>query len=249
MSFADRFASRLSAPASRVLDGPIRDIVQQVLREGGYATPAEVDQLHGEARELGRRVDALEARANELATQSEGTKGRLHAAETRATTLLGELHAATARLAAFEGSTGSDATTAARLAAVEQELARTRHELAEALAARAFVGVAPVLATEPVVVSAPVVVAERTPVAIAEAIAAPAASAACKVAGCGGNVRSKGFCSAHYQQWRRGTLKGFVNQDGTVQVDGDAFTLSESWAGGYATLVAGTVHVDGVAVR
>ena len=241
MSFADRFASRLSAPASRVLDGPIRDIVQQVLREGGYATPAEVDQLHGEARELGRRVDALEARANELATQSEGIKGRLQAAETRATTLLGELHAATARLAASEGTTGSDATTAARLAALEQELARTRHELADALAARAFVGVAPVTAVEAVV--------ERAPVAIAEAIAAPAARASCKVAGCGGNVRSKGFCSAHYQQWRRGTLKGFVNQDGTVQVDGDAFTLSESWAGGYATLVAGTVHVDGVAVR
>ncbi len=248
MSFADRFASRLSAPASRVLDGPIRDIVQQVLREGGYATPAEVDQLHGEARELGRRVDALEARANELATQSEGIKGRLQAAETRATTLLGELHAATARLAAFEGTTGSDATTAARLAAVEQELARTRHELAEALAARASVGVAPVSAVEAVVVSSPVVV-ERAPVAIAEAIAVPAASAACKVAGCGGSVRSKGFCSAHYQQWRRGTLKGFVNQDGTVQVDGDTVTLSESWAGGYATLVDGTVHVDGVAVR
>ena len=35
----------------------------------------------------------------------------------------------------------------------------------------------------------------------------------------------------------------------TVQVDGNAFTLSESWAGGYATLVDGTVHVDGVAVR
>ena len=241
MSFADRFASRLSAPASRVLDGPIRDIVQQVLREGGYATPAEVDQLHGEARELGRRVDALEARANELATQSEGIKGRLQAAETRATTLLGELHAATARLAGFEGTTGSDATTAARLAAVEQELARTRQELADALAARAFVGVAPVAAVEAVV--------ERAPVAVAEAIAAPAASSGCKVAGCGGNVRSKGFCSAHYQQWRRGTLKGFVNQDGTVQVDGNAFTLSESWAGGYATLVDGTVHVDGVAVR
>ena len=248
MSFADRFASRLSAPASRVLDGPIREIVQQVLREGGYATPAEVDQLHGEARDLGRRVDALEARANELATQSESLKGRVQSAESRATTLLGELQAATARLGAFEGAAAAHAATEARLAAVEHALADARKDLAEALAARAVVVAAPV--AQPVVVAAPApVVADAAPAAGVEGTAAPVTSAGCKVAGCAGNVRSKGFCSAHYQQWRRGTLKGFVNQDGTVQVDGVAFTLSESWAGGFATLVGGKVHVDGVVVN
>jgi hypothetical protein len=68
----------------------------------------------------------------------------------------------------------------------------------------------------------------------------------CKVEGCTGNVRSKGFCSAHYQQWRRGTLKGYVNQDGTVSIDGKSYTLSESWAGGLATVAKGKVYVDGV---
>ena len=31
----------------------------------------------------------------------------------------------------------------------------------------------------------------------------------CKVPGCTGPVRSKGFCGRHYQQWRRGRLEGF----------------------------------------
>ncbi len=31
----------------------------------------------------------------------------------------------------------------------------------------------------------------------------------CRVPDCGRNVRAKGFCSKHYQRWRRGTLEGF----------------------------------------
>ena len=36
-----------------------------------------------------------------------------------------------------------------------------------------------------------------------------AAARVCKVDGCNGKVRAKGFCAKHYQQWRRGTLAGF----------------------------------------
>jgi len=32
----------------------------------------------------------------------------------------------------------------------------------------------------------------------------------CKVEDCGKKLRAKGFCAAHYQQWRRGTLEGFA---------------------------------------
>ena len=31
----------------------------------------------------------------------------------------------------------------------------------------------------------------------------------CKVDGCNKKIRAKGFCAAHYQQWRRGTLEGY----------------------------------------
>jgi hypothetical protein len=237
MSFADRFASRLSAPASRVLDGPIREIVQQVLREGGYATPAEVDQLRGEARDLARRVDALDARATELAAQTEGLKTRVQAAESRATALVGEVQAASARVAALEGTAAALAAAESRLAVVEAELARARENLAAALEARGTqTASAPAEVHAPASPSAPV----------AEAARAPVGTLACKVEGCTGNVRSKGFCSAHYQQWRRGTLKGYVNQDGTVSIDGKSYTLSESWAGGLATVAKGKVYVDGV---
>ena len=36
------------------------------------------------------------------------------------------------------------------------------------------------------------------------------AARACKVDGCSKKLRAKGFCAAHYQQWRRGTLEGFA---------------------------------------
>ena len=48
----------------------------------------------------------------------------------------------------------------------------------------------------------------------------------CKVHGCKDEHRSKGFCSKHYQGWRRGKIAGYVGPEGlvthgkgTVQVD------------------------------
>lgn len=48
----------------------------------------------------------------------------------------------------------------------------------------------------------------------------------CKVHGCKDEHRSKGFCSKHYQGWRRGKIDGYVGPEGlathgkvTVQVD------------------------------
>ncbi len=38
---------------------------------------------------------------------------------------------------------------------------------------------------------------------------APEDHATCRVPGCEGRVRARGFCGRHYQQWRRGTLEGF----------------------------------------
>lgn len=45
-----------------------------------------------------------------------------------------------------------------------------------------------------------------------KATAAPAVAAAktgCKVPGCTGQHRARGFCGKHYQMWTRGTLPGF----------------------------------------
>lgn len=142
-SFADRLASRLSVPAARVLDGTIRDIAQQVLREGGYATPGEVDRLREELRDLSGRLSHVERRAAELSTAVETLRADRDAHKARA-------DAAEARLAALESAPPAPAP------------------------------------------------------ARAEAVAA---DTGCKVPGCTGTVRSKGLCSAHYQQARRGTLR------------------------------------------
>ncbi|HCP48188.1 MAG TPA: hypothetical protein DIU15_19270 [Deltaproteobacteria bacterium] len=38
----------------------------------------------------------------------------------------------------------------------------------------------------------------------------------CKLHDCDSAVRAKGFCGKHYQKWKRGTLDGYVNFDGTT---------------------------------
>ena len=48
----------------------------------------------------------------------------------------------------------------------------------------------------------------RQPAATATPTASPRARV-CKVDGCNKKIRAKGFCAAHYQQWRRGTLEGY----------------------------------------
>src|SRR5687767_11292658 len=58
---------RLSRPSGKTLEAPIRAIVHEVLREQGYASPAEVQSLREEARELKTRLDRLEGRLDELA--------------------------------------------------------------------------------------------------------------------------------------------------------------------------------------
>lgn len=144
MSLTDLFASRLSRPAGRVLDAPIRDIVHEVLKEHGYASPAEVQALRDEVRDMRGRVDGMEKRLADLQ----------HLAEQ---------------------------------ARAEANLAR-----------QARASEAPVPAAAP-----------STP-APAPLSAAPRGG--CQVPGCNETVRSKGFCSAHYQQWRRGTLAGFPHE-------------------------------------
>ena len=77
---------------------------------------------------------------------------------------------------------------------------------------------------------------------------AAAPKGGCKVDGCPEHVRSKGFCSAHYQQWRRGTLRGFVGLDGTVEVNGRVIAVGSDHAGGILRVDGNTILVDGAVV-
>ncbi len=190
-----------------MLDAPIRDIVQQVLRESGYASPAEVQGLRDEARDLRGRLDAVDRRAADLVRMLEDARSELSSVKA-------EAQSATARPVASDP----------RVAALESEVASLRARVAE-------------LAVRPVAAPA----------------AAPAVTAVprggCKVSGCAEVVRSKGFCSAHYQQWRRGTLKGFVGLDGTATLeDGSAVTVPASYAGGAISRKGSGLVVEGRSV-
>lgn len=182
---------RFGGSAGKTVEAPLRAIVHEVLKEQGYASPAELQALRDEARALRARVDGLEGRVQELA-------GRV---------------AAPAPAAPAEDP--RVAQLAAQLEALAAELAGVRAAAPAAVAA-------PALSAEP--------------------------RGACKVHDCGQPVRSKGFCSAHYQQWRRGTLKGFVGLDGLAEVDGRVVHLDPDHAGGSVTLEGKRVLVDGHAV-
>jgi len=61
MPLSDVLAAALSRPAGQVIEAPVRTIVAEVLRDHGYASPAEMQALHDEVRALRDRVAGLEA--------------------------------------------------------------------------------------------------------------------------------------------------------------------------------------------
>lgn len=164
MALTDVFSSRLSRPAGRVLDAPIREIVHELLKEHGYASPAEVQALRDEVRDMRTRMDGMEKRLADLQHLAEQARTEANMARQAAE-------------AAPAPTSGGDA----RIGHLEARIAEL-----EAAASHPAGAPAP-LSAEP--------------------------RGDCKVAGCGEVIRSKGLCSAHYQQWRRGTLKGFGSPD------------------------------------
>lgn len=166
---------RLSKGGGAGVDATVRSVVHEVLREQGYASPAEVQALRDELRALRTRVEKVEARLPELVKLAEEAKAAAASAP------------APAPAPAAPAEDPRVAELLERIAALEARA------VAETASARAD------LAT-------PEPEAEPAPLS-----AAPRGN--CKVPDCEHPVRSKGFCSAHYQQWRRGTLKGFEDPD------------------------------------
>lgn len=205
MPILDAVFSKLGRPAGRALDPTIRDIVHAVLKEHGYASPAEVQALRDEVRDMRGRVDGMQKRLDEVVGLAD--RARAEAAAAR--------DAAEARSEAAERNAGE------RVASMAERLSQLEAKLVAAAAAPAR----PVAAS---VTPEPAPAAER-----------------CRVDGCKNDVRSKGFCSSHYQQWRRGTLKNFVGPEGHVIVEGHAYQVPASFAGGKAELRGGKIYVDG----
>ena len=207
MSLLDALFTRVGRPAGRALDPTIRDIVHAVLKEHGYASPAEVQALRDEVRDMRSRVDGMQRRVDEVVRQADDV--RVAAAQSVAE--------------AREGGAQAVAELAHKLAELQAQQGPTQSTAASASIERA----APAAGPSPLE-------------------AAPAAT--CKVADCETTVRSKGFCSPHYQQWRRGSLKGFVGPEGHVMGVAGVSQLSVQLAGGAVSVVGGKTLVDGKAL-
>jgi hypothetical protein len=66
MPIRDIIAAALSRPAGRVVDGPGRDIVNEILADHGYASPAELAALKVDADSMRGRLSGVDARIAEL---------------------------------------------------------------------------------------------------------------------------------------------------------------------------------------
>lgn len=336
MVFKNFVASRLSAPAGRVLDAPIRDIVHEILKEAGYASPAEIQSLRDEIRDMSRQFDALRQQSGELARQLKearaGDDPRVARIEARLDALsasldarlirlesglesglestktappggrdqtLNRLDALDARIAAFPG------VVEQRLAPIEARLALLPAEIetrieesqlrlqAEKEAAPQAIEPPPA-AMEPESRTIQVVraVGDTLTLSISGAIggllgaidtaagaigagaddaisagadtsaatstepARPPAPAEakhdCRHPGCDQPVRARGFCGSHYQQWRRGGLRGYVTIDGSVVIGGpdgeETRNVGTNYSGLPCELRDGQIYVDGVRI-
>lgn len=162
-------------------------------------------------------VESLRQRATELAEQVRSFTERLGALELRATQLHQDL---------------SESQQRARETTLELE--QTRAELERLRQA----------STPPAADPSPILPAqtEPSPEPFPEPSSEPSLS--CQVVGCEGAYRSRGFCSPHYQKWRRGTLAGFVQEGGIVQDGASHWKIDPELAAlPFVVDSQGTLHV------
>lgn len=70
MPVIDILSAALSRPAGRVVEGPVRAIVTEVLQDRGYASPAEVLALKDELGELRQVLDRLSTEVESLRVEA-----------------------------------------------------------------------------------------------------------------------------------------------------------------------------------
>jgi len=202
LAIIDLFSSVLSRPASRILEGSVRTLVNDLIRDHDLASAAEVDTLRRSLRGLDTRAGDILGKLEQAQSELDELRSALQAADQRLAESNSALESATAKLARLESSA---------------------HEHQAQ----------PKPAAQPTPTSKPA--DSDTPLA-------------CRVAGCTIKHRSKGFCSPHYQRWRRGTLPGFIMPDGKVTQGDKSWQVGKKSTGKPYEIKRGRLYIDGKAV-
>lgn len=254
MGLRDTVAAALSRPAGRVIDAPVRELVEQILASRDYVQPGELAALRRELAELRQAQGGLEAEADEASQAAEmaievaSLSEEVASLKKKVNMAMGAIQAATAQLMGVKNDAEA-ATGAAQRAAQAAVSARSTAESAAE-------GVSSMEAA----------IARLEAALQGGGLAQPASAAhtespetsevpqngdrheddrGCDVPGCRNKHRARGFCARHYQQQRRGVLENFVGPENTVIVGDHTWTVPDGHEGEYADVVGGWLHVGG----
>ena len=209
MAILDLFAGIVSGPAARVVEAPVRDLVDEILRQQDVARPHEVAQLKREIQGLSKDLAGMVATLENVQKALDALQDKADKPKPAA-----KAAAKPAAKAAAKAAAKPAAKAAAKAAAPKKAVAK-KAAPKKAVAKKAAPKKAVAKKAAP-----------KKAVASAKRGRPSMSTLGCKVRGCKEEHRSKGFCSKHYQGWRRGKINGYVGPEGlaahgkiTVQVD------------------------------
>ena len=216
MAIVDLLAGIVSGPASRVVEAPVRELVDEILRQQDIARPHEVAQLKREIQGLGKELEGLVGKLESIQKALDGLQTKSEAAPAKKAEAKPAAPKAPAKKA--------EAKPAAKKAPAKKAEAKP----AAKEGARKEAEAKPAAKKAPAKKAASKTAAKKTP---GKRGRPSLADLGCKVKGCKGKHRSKGFCSSHYQQWRRGRLEGFVSAEGLASKGKVAVQVDKKYSG------------------
>jgi septal ring factor EnvC (AmiA/AmiB activator) len=271
MGIRSTLASIVSAPVMALLEERLRELVDAQTETRGLAEPSTIRELNTHLAHARRALDEL---GDELETQKKAVAALQDAFDEQPL----EVDDMGLRLAGLDArdeqlqfgvnqATDSVRNLADKVSALKRDLehANRRLERAQDLTTQASTTAAESAAAleelrakppTPSVVEEPPAPEPSKPVATPTSTATPQKKATpktkgCKVDGCDGKHRARGFCGRHYQMWSRGTLPGFVLGDGRVffAEDGPVYRVTGKKLVGKAAEMRGDeLVIDGAVV-
>jgi hypothetical protein len=194
MAILDLFAGIISGPAARVVEAPVRDLVDEILRQQDVARPHDVAQLKREIQGLSKDLADMVSTLENVQKTLDGLQAKAEKPAAKKVVAAPPVAKPIAKKATAKKVTAKKATAKKVTAKKVTAKKATAKKVAKSAAGKRG---RPSMST-----------------------------LGCKVHGCKAEHRSKGFCSKHYQGWRRGKIDGYVGPEGlvthgkvTVQVD------------------------------